>query len=222
MEAEPEVLVALLQNRLARLTPAALRTCIDVAGREPGLQRPLASREDLPQEFVEAVYLVVSDALRAEIATRYSVDEVSLRRVIGAAVQESATPLPNGSVADAEMAALTRALQQSGALTGQFVARSVREGRAEMLEHAVSRIADIDIAHVRLALEKHGAWAAALCCRICDIPRRDFSDLVVRLVKAKRMPPVQSSAVERAAAQTFVAHSPASAADALRRIARAD
>jgi hypothetical protein len=123
---------------------------------------------------------------------------------------------------DAENAALTRALQQSGSLTAEFVIRAVRDGHPEMLEHSVARLADIDLAQVRAAIDQHGPWAAALCCRVCDIPRRDFPSLISALVRSGRMPPVVSSSVERAAAQTFVSHSPTSAADALRRIARAD
>ncbi len=217
---EPEVLVALLQNFGARLTHSAFKTCIDVAQSEPGLHRPLASREDLPPQFVEAVYLVVSDSLRSQIAQRYTLDEESLRRVIGAAVkQASALEAEHQHTLDAENAALVRALQQSGSLTGEFVIRAVRDGHSEILEHSVARLADIDLADVRRTIDKHGPWAVALCCRVCDIPRRDFAALIASLVKSGRMAPVVSSSVESAAAQTFVAHSPTSAADALRRIA---
>jgi uncharacterized protein (DUF2336 family) len=219
---EPEVLVALLENHRAFLSPGALRICIEAARNEAALHRPLVDRDDLPAEFVEAVYLVVADSLRAEIALKYHVDEQALRRVIGAAVREAASPDAEPDSVDEETAALIRALDDSGSLTPDFIIRAAREGRGIIFEHAVSRLADIELADVRAALAKHGPWAAALCCRTCDIQRRDFPSLVTALVSDGRLQPTISSTVERAAAQTFVSHSPASAADALRRIARAD
>lgn len=220
--AELEVLVALLENHRASLSPGALRICIEAARSQSALHRPLADRDDLPPEFVEAVYLVVADSLRAEIGLKYQVDEQSLRRVIGAAVREASTPDAELDAADEEIAALVRALEESGSLTADFITRAVREGRGGIFEHAVARLGCFEIAEIRAALAKHGPWAAALCARICDIPRRDFSTLVLGLVKDGRLAPTVSSTVERASAQTFVSHSPASAADALRRIARPD
>jgi uncharacterized protein (DUF2336 family) len=219
---ELEVLVALLENHRACLSPGALRICIEAARNQAALHRPLADRNDLPPEFVEAVYLVVADSLRAEISLKYQVDEQSLRRVIGAAVRETAAADGEAAAVDEETAALVRTLQDSGSLTPEFILRAVREGKGVIFEHAASRVAHMDVADIRAALQKHGPWAAALCARICEISRRDFAALVLGLVKGGRMPPAISSTVERAAAQTFVSHSPASAADALRRIARAD
>jgi uncharacterized protein (DUF2336 family) len=219
--AEPDVLGAMLENTTAQLSRDALRTCVDVARAHLGLHRPLVARDGLPREIVEAIYLVVSDELRAEIAARYVVDEESLRRVIGAAVKQAAGEGADAEVIDAENAALVRALRRSGALSGEFVTRAALEGQIDILDHAVACITGIAIAEVRAALEAHEAWAAALCCRICDIPRRDFPAIVDALVQASRIPAIMSTAIERAATQAFVAHSPASAADALRRIARA-
>jgi uncharacterized protein (DUF2336 family) len=220
--AEPDVLAAMLDNPTAELSREALRTCVDVARSHLGLHLPLAARNGLPHEIVEAVYLVVSDELRAQIAARYDVDEEALRRVIGAAVVQASGGASDADVIDAENAALVRALRRSGALTGDFITRAALEGQIGILDHAVSCITGIAIADVRAALEGHEAWAAALCCRVCDIPRRDFPAIVDAFVQAGRIPAIMSTAIERAATQAFVAHSPASAADALRRIARAD
>jgi uncharacterized protein (DUF2336 family) len=220
--AEPDVLAAMLENASAQLSREALRTCVDVARSHTRLHQPLATRVGLPPEIVEAVYLVVSEELRAEIAARYDVDEASLRRVIGAAVKQSSGDVIDVEQIDAENAALVRALRRSGALTGDFVTRATLEGQVDILGHSVSCITGIAIVDIRAALDAHEAWAAALCCRICDIPRRDFPAIVHALAEAGRIPAIMSTQIERAATQAFVAHSPATAADALRRIARAD
>jgi len=220
--AEPEVLEALLENRQAHLSGGALQACVDVARSQPQLHHPLVARDDLPPQFVEAVYLVVSDHLRTEIAAKYEIDEASLRRVIGAAVKQISSAEPASGDSDAETAALVHALEESGSLSAEFILRSALDGQVSIFEHAVARRSELDVAGVRRAIEEHGAWAAALCCRVCDIPRRDFASLVIALSKAKRLPPASTATIERAAKQTFVGQSPASAADALRRIARAD
>jgi uncharacterized protein (DUF2336 family) len=150
------------------------------------------------------------------------VDEVSLRRVIGAAVDQVTSGNAQANVIDAENAALVRALRHSGSLSSEFITRAVLCGQVGILEHAVANLTMIPLVQVRAAIDGHEGWAVALCCRVCDIPRRDFPSVVEALVQSGRIPPVMTSSIERAAAQAFVSHSPASATDALRRIARAD
>lgn len=218
---ESEVLLALLQNAHAALSPATFRICVEAARTQATLHRPLAAREDLPVELVEAVYLVVADELRGEIAARYTVDEASLRRVIGAAAAEAVQAAPNQADADREAAALVRSLKAARSLNAEFVARAGREGRSVLFEHAAAALAEVDAAQLRTAFARQGGWAVALCARACDVPRRDFSALAAGLVRAGSIAQAASSTIERAAAQAYVSHSPQTAADALRRIARA-
>lgn len=220
---EPEAMVALLRNATAQMTRQALTLCVAAAQDFAVIREPLTDREDLTSELVEAVYLMVSEELRAKIVARYDVDEASLRRVISAAAEagmDRSTEDPEHG--EAETAALITALAETGALTADFIARSVAEGRPDIYLHAVAKLSDLDLETLRATLSKHGAWAVALGCRACDIRRQSVISICQVLARAGVIDREPSSPAERTIANTYVSQTPVTAIDALRRIVQAD
>ena len=220
-EAEP--ILALLRNETAQMSGLAFSTCASAAREHEELHEPLAARPDLPADVVEAVYLIVGEALRARIAARYDVDEASLRRVINAASAAAQDdPGPRQALREAETAALVVALSESGALTADFVLRELINGNPAVFVHAAARATGLSPDAIRDALLKRGAWAAALCCRILDAPRHAFASVFHALAAADVIPSGPLSAAERTAESTYAAQTPSTARDALRRLTQAD
>lgn len=216
---ETEVLAAVLENASARLSDAAFHVCLDAAKSESALHAPLVRRNDLPLQIVEAAYLMLGEALRAEIAARYDIDEDALRRILSASVSEAAVAEADEAQRDQEASALMRSLLESGALTGDYLVRALQESRIDLFEHAVAQIIHVDIDRFRAILLARGVWAAALACRVCGLRRRAFTTAHRALAMAGRVPGGATADIERAAANVYMSETPDSAAEALRRLA---
>ncbi len=213
--AEPQVLKTLLANQTATLSRSVFKICLDVAETDAALREPLARHLALPADVAEILVGLVEESLRLEIAGRFQLDPERLSTTVGAAARETraeaAHDLPGPLIED---------LAQAGRLTPKFLVKAAVQGRADLFDHGVAKLAGLSPDEVRVAIDTSGGWAAALACRACGVDRADYPAVHRGLADSGRLPRQLPTEAGRSGANAFVNISPAGAAAALRRLAR--
>jgi len=216
---EPRVLPVLLENPSAEMTEAALADCVEAARRHRPLWGPLVWRKDLPIELAAVAYQLVGDALRSEIRRRYADSPDSLDAAIQDAARSAAESEAEEDRALRPMAArLVEKLEASGRLTPGFAVKCVNEGKLDLFEHAIARLADASPLAVQAAIERRHSRALALSCRAAGVDRSIFPSVHAAYLKRGRIDEPLEGAALAGCAEAFRDLTPEAAAAALRRM----
>ncbi len=186
--------------------------CIDAAADHEPLHAPLCGRAELSSALAQRLYAHVSDSLRASICDQFDLDRAALDAALKAAL---AAPL---SASDAHAAALIDKLEDAGRLTPAVAVRAINDQRLDIFEHALARLAQLELEEMRSALLAGGRWATALACRAARIDRHALDDILDGLTAAGRLGPEAANASRGDEAKVFATLTPGAAAEALRRI----
>ena len=85
---DPSAVLALIDNQRVHLQKGSLKKLIKVAVRSDELQAPLLRRPEIDSDTAVELYMVVSQALRREIAGRFQVNQQAIERAMDSLVQE--------------------------------------------------------------------------------------------------------------------------------------
>ncbi|PWE16599.1 hypothetical protein DDZ18_12595 [Marinicauda salina] len=157
---EPPVIRRLAANPGAVLPDAAALDFASVARDDAELQALLAERPDLSERFASALQAVAADAIRQRLAERFP--DLPADRLDAAAEAAAEADTRNG---DAAAAALIAKLHARGQLDTVHLLRAARADRHDVLDHAISRLAGVDVEDWRTAVSRSGLRACALAGR---------------------------------------------------------
>ena len=197
VDAEP-VLVALVRNATARITPKTFETLVEKSQRIAGLQEPLVQREDLPTPLAGKMCEWVSEALKARIARTHPYAFETFAQAADRAQQAVLSPPKPASGEGARK--LVDKLAAAGQLKAGFLLRVLHQGQIELFELAFAKLLDLGTADMRRVLFESGARPVALACRAVGIDRCVFSTVFNLSRGARRLSskltPAEKSEVE--------------------------
>lgn len=84
---DPAVLLALVRNPEASLSPALMRQLTELAKTQPALQAPLATRPDMTPQIAFDLFWPLPTELRRYVFSRFLTDSKSLERILRIAIQ---------------------------------------------------------------------------------------------------------------------------------------
>lgn len=217
--AEIRVLPVLLENETAEITEPVLRKCVSAAQRHRPLWTPLVWRKDLPLPIAGIAYQAVGDSLKTELRDRFSdapdaLDEAIEEAAACAAFEEAQETGELRPIA----ARLIEKLEASGRLTPGFAIKSLRQGKLDLFEHAIARLAGSSCVVVQSAIERQQAKGLALACRAAGIDRSVFPSIHAGFVERQRLSGALEGSALNECAEVFRDLSPEAASAALRRM----
>ena len=170
-EAE-SVLLALVRNVTARISPSTFETLVDKSRRLATLQEPLARRDDLPDPLAKRMCDWASSALKSYIVESRRLDPSAVGGAVAKAARTVAAPAP------AEASDGGRKLVDKLAIAGQlkpgFLVRVLQQGQAELFEIAFSKLLEMEPVAFRDVFYRKGPRPVALACRAVGIDRCVF------------------------------------------------
>jgi len=189
------VLVALVRNVTARISPIAYETLVEKSKQIGVLQDPLARRTDLPAEMATRMCSWVSDALKSYIVQNYAVESSRLDAafVHAQSVIKSEPAAPKTPPAESA-AKLIDKLAAAGQLKAGFLLRVLHQGQIDLFDLAFARMLELPLTELRQTLYERGPKAVALACRAVGIDRCVFQTVYNLSRKARFMKPVLTSA----------------------------
>src|SRR6201994_593461 len=124
------VLVALVRNVTAKISPQSYEPLVNKSRAITGLQEPLIKRPDLPPQLASNMCEWVSDALKTYIKTNYKMS-VDAAMADANVVLKSEPPGPKDPPADSAQKLIEK-LAASGQLKAGFLMRVLSEGQTDL------------------------------------------------------------------------------------------
>ncbi|MGY6627489.1 MAG: DUF2336 domain-containing protein [Oceanicaulis sp.] len=209
---EHDCLMALAAHEGAVLSDTSAGDFMAVARSHELLQESLAGRGDLSPGFLRSLHAIAAARVRSFLVERYP--ELA---DIAAPALETETPAFN---AEAERNAdeVTRKLLSERALTAADVLRAARNGRAEIVDHAIARLTGMEAADWRQALRRSPLRAGLLGARAMAMTPGEAADLINAMTEAGRAHAMAPDALSRACTDIYSAFTRDDARRALHRM----
>lgn len=170
-----DVLTSLLRNEGAKIADHTFDKVVERAEANPDLHRPMLSRQAIPPEVLNQLYLVVSGPMRKEILERNS--HLSQAEVEAAMSRAQARiGVKVGALPEDYEAANRKvlALKASGQLDAAQLPNIWRNGDATLFKLAFANIVGVDYLTIDKMLINKDADGMALICRAKSFPRALF------------------------------------------------
>jgi len=161
--------IALLRNKTAKFNGDTFRQLGERARTTAALQEPLISRQDLPPQLVQNLYVWVSGALKTALTARYPEAAQALTSAIAETASAGEAP-----VTGVNARKLVEKLHASGQLRASFLIRVLNQGQMELFDYAFAALVSMDIETMRAALYGNSPVTVALACRAAGIDRSVF------------------------------------------------
>jgi uncharacterized protein (DUF2336 family) len=192
-QGQPAVMTALAANDTAQVTPLHMHRLVIASRRIAALRGALARHPKLTDNLAHTLYSWVGDALRANIAERFTIDEARLEESLSEAVKEvmdgppdpELNPTPESVRLEQEEMErrLIAKLKAAGQLRPGYLLRALREGRRSLFEHALTDLGAYPPGSVAAAIHANRADLLALACHGVGIDRSVFPH-ILSLVQA--------------------------------------
>jgi uncharacterized protein (DUF2336 family) len=183
-QSQPQVLAALADNTTAAVTPFHMQRLVVASRRIVALRGSLARHPALTDDLAHTLYGWVGEALRANIAERFTIDKKLLAKSMTEAVADALAGPPDQiadpSAADAQRERegmerrLIGKLEAAGQLRPGYLLRALREGRSSLFEAALAVLGGYQVEHVRKAVAANRPDLLALACAGVGIDRSVF------------------------------------------------
>ncbi|HVV26750.1 MAG TPA: DUF2336 domain-containing protein [Rhizomicrobium sp.] len=194
------VLMALVRNATARISPMGYQMLVQKSRALSGLQEPLARRSDLPPQLAIGMCAWVSDALKTFITANFQMPAKNVETALSEAVTvlKSEPAPPRNPPADGAQK-LVEKLAAAGQLRAGFLMRVLSQGQTDLFDLGFSRLLEADLERFRKIFYGSEIRMTALCCRAAGIDRSVFPT-VVSLSRRSRggaaaLPPTDMSEV---------------------------
>ncbi len=130
------------------------------------ITKGMIARRDLPPRIVEKMITLVSEDLAVQISKKHSVP-VDLALDLASRTRERAVlDFLDQSWVAKDLSALVNAIHSQGRLTTSLIIRAAGSGQMRFLEHALARLADVNVRKAVLMIHDGGPFGLkALCTR---------------------------------------------------------
>jgi uncharacterized protein (DUF2336 family) len=174
---EPGTVLQLVSNQNIRLQKGAMRKVFRVATASEELQAPLLRRPEIDAEMAASLYMVVSYALRGELAKRFPVTAQAAERAFEILVQEFTNEARGRSDVSPEMAALARRFREREEISPDLMIKTLRRGQMGFFVALFGEKTEFASDVVVRMIQKDGGKPFILACRALGMMKSEFASL---------------------------------------------
>ena len=170
-----EVVVALLRNKSAEISPKSMAHLVDRSREIAAYRLPILDRDDLDSTLAMRMFFWVSTVLRDRIVEKFSLDAQVVDEMIAQLVRNEIRQVAQEKRSREETSAELRTLmQREGRMTADMLMIALREGEVPMFTSMFGKMAALDETVVGRLLFEHDGKGLAVACRSADISRIGF------------------------------------------------
>jgi uncharacterized protein (DUF2336 family) len=187
------ILIALLRNATARISPEAFASLVEKARRIECLQEPLAQRRDLPVDVAVRMCVFVSERLKSFIIHNYTIAPERLETAIAeASASVRRAPMAPSPTGSENARKLIDKMFVAGQIKAGFLVRVLQQGSIDLFELGLSRLLELSLGKTRQVLYEHGPRSVALVCRAVGIDRCVYPTVFNLSRKARAIRPAMT------------------------------
>jgi uncharacterized protein (DUF2336 family) len=184
----------LVENPGANIPRDAMEVLVEASRAEPELQKPLVGRSDLPKDLASKMQEFVSEDLRQQLVDQH-------HAAASPGGKNAAGAAPGGQSADWALS-LALEMRAAGALTAEFLVKTLREGKLALFDELFARYSRISSAAARQILSSPTGESLAIALKAQGVDKSTFATLFLLSRKA-RDPASMSSATLARATESF-------------------
>jgi uncharacterized protein (DUF2336 family) len=175
------VIKALLENRQARISQAALAYLVEESKRVDTYQNPLLRRAELGPVLARRMYGWVSAALRRYILENFSIDP----RTLDGHLDETTERLARREARPGAAETLAAELSAGEAITPALLIDTLRHGEVALFQAMFAKFTGLPALLVRRLVFEPGGEGLAIACRAAGIDAAGFTSIFVLSRKAR-------------------------------------
>lgn len=181
----------LVENPGANIPRDAMEVLVEASRAEPDLQKPLAGRSDLPTDLATRMQEFVPEDLRRQLIDQHH----------AAATQDGAGAAASGQSPEWALS-LALEMRAAGALTAEFLLKTLREGKLAHFDELFARYSRISSAAAHQILNSPTGDSLAIALKAQGVDKSTFATLFLLSRKARDPAGISSSTLARAT-ETF-------------------
>jgi uncharacterized protein (DUF2336 family) len=167
----------LLANDTTALERPTMKKIIKFSLQAEELQTPLLRRPEIDGDLAIDLYLVVSQALRAEIASRFVISSHVFDQALEGLIHELSSEAKGQKVATPEMLALARRFSERKDLTPDLMIKTLRRGQTAFFMALFSQRVGLKPEDVQKLIQKDGGRPFVVACRFAGMMKSEFASI---------------------------------------------
>lgn len=174
---DPSTVLALIDNQRVHLQKGSLKKLIKVSVRSDELQAPLLRRPEIDSDTAVELYMVVSQALRREIAGRFQVSQQSIERALDSLVQEMTNESRGKTDVSDDMSALAKKFKERGEITFDLLVKTLRRGQMAFFVALFGQKTDFPPEAIVRMINKDGSKPFVTLCKSIGMYKPDIASI---------------------------------------------
>lgn len=174
---DPATVLNLIDNQRVNLQKSTMKKLAKVALRSEELQAPLLRRPEVDSDVAMDLYMVVSQALRAEIAEKFAVTPQMIDQALDGIVGELSDAAKGLRNVTPDMVALAKRFEDRKDNTPDLMIRTLRRGQVGFFLALFSARCGLAPEHVSRLLQKDGGKPFVVVCRYIGMMKSEFASI---------------------------------------------
>lgn len=174
---DPTTVLNLIDNQRVNLQKSSMKKLVKVAIRSEELQAPLLRRPEVDTDVAIDLYMVVSLALRKEIAERFNFAPHVVEQAMEGIIQELSSEARGLSDTTADMLELARKFEERRDNTPDLMIKTLRRGQVGFFMALFAKRSGLPIDSIGKLLQKEGGKPFVVACRYINMMKSEFASL---------------------------------------------
>lgn len=174
---DPGTVMNLIDNQRANLQKSSMKKLVKFSLKSEELQAPLLRRPEVDAEVAIDLYMLVSEALRREIAEKFQISGHAIDHAIEDLIHELSNEAKGLRQTTPEMRALARRFNERNEITSDLMIKTLRRGQIGFFLALFSDKLGLDPEYVVKLIQKDGGKPFVVACRFVGIMKSEFASL---------------------------------------------
>lgn len=174
---DPGVILKLMDNQRVHLQKGSMKKLVKVALTSEELQAPLLRRPEVDADIAVSLYMVVSNAMRADLAKRFPIQGHMVELALEQLIQELTNEAVGVRLTTPEMMALARRFQERGGISADLLIRTLRRGQMGFFMALFAARIDARPDQVRAMVQQDQGRPFVLACRAIGMMKSEFASI---------------------------------------------
>ena len=169
--------INMLENPQVNLPKSGMKRLVKTALKHEKLQEALLRRPEVDGDLATDLYGCVSQALRREIAKRFSVRSASVEAALDGLVEELCREAKSGLCVTPEMTALAARFNERGEITPNLMIRTLRRGQVSFFVALFAVKMGLKADGALRVMRQEGGKSFAFSCRAIGMMKSEFASI---------------------------------------------
>lgn len=174
---DPGTVMNLIDNERVNLQKSSMKKLVKFSLKSEELQAPLLRRPEVDSEIAIDLYMLVSEAMRREIADRFQIAGHVVDQAIEDLIHELSNEAKGLRQTSPEMRALARRFNERKEVTADLMIKTLRRGQVGFFLALFAEKLGLDPEHVVRLIQKDGGKPFVVACRFAGIMKSEFASL---------------------------------------------